>query len=58
MKHVVENRRVRYRGNVVMAEAYILDGVPIEVFIDGIDEPIDAKLVEFLGDDDEVRKSD
>lgn len=54
MKHEVAMRRVRYNGKIVTAEAYILDGVPIEVFIDGIDVPIDAKCVEFLPDDDQA----
>jgi hypothetical protein len=51
MKHAVEKCRVRFNGKIVSAEVYLLDGKPIEVFVEGIDAPIDARFVEILRED-------
>lgn len=50
-RHCVEKRRIRFNDEIVTAEVYLFNGQPMEVFIDGIDTPLDARFVEFLGED-------
>jgi hypothetical protein len=48
MEHAVEKCKVRFNDEIVSAEVYLLDGKPIEIFVDGVDAPIDARFVEIL----------
>jgi len=49
--HRIEKHQVRFNNEIVTAEVYFFDGKPIEVFVDGIDAPIDARFIEILGED-------
>jgi hypothetical protein len=48
MRHIVEKRYILFCGEVVQAEVYVLDGRPMEVFLDFLDTPLDARLIEFV----------
>lgn len=55
--HIVENRRIRFLDEIITVETYVFDGVPIEVFIECVDTPLDARFVEFLDKDAGISRS-
>ena len=51
MHEVRKNQKVRFNDEIVNAEVYLYNGVPKCVYVDGIDDEIDARFVEILDHD-------